>query len=202
MRGSGEAKRARAAFIDKALASPKARSQGEAVFAAADRQARHLNGQEARAVELGLLDPAAARRSKLITWRSSSRREARDGGGARQARGGGVQFERAARAHVDSLPKGSPARAAALQDLKDLRDHRVAVSGRDPRGVLAHERAKLAHGEADRRARAAEADVARLERAKQRLSGRQQVQRGGRPGGAWSWPAACRRAAARGAGAR
>jgi hypothetical protein len=181
--GELHANEQRAAILERALASEKVMASGEKLYARAAEQAGHLNAAEREAIRLGLIDARAARRSKLVVW-------AIDHMDARHVTVEEHQkleqsarvIEQEKRTVADQLPAGSKERARAVKEWRQARATRIKVSGRDPKGVHAHEQAQSAARSAGQRAKVAEAAVARLERGRQRIIGAQQVRRGG-PGG-------------------
>lgn len=179
-RHTGEVKRAQAEAkaIRSVLANPKAMAQAEKVVQAGQTVGRLRRAQDAEELRLGLQHPRAVERARLMPYAIAHMDGRHFTVEEHQAlERSAARVEAAARAKVDGLPKG-PERAHALADWRRARQQRIEVSGRDVSGVHAHESARAAHATAQRRVKVAEARVAKLERARHRLSGRQQVQRG------------------------
>jgi hypothetical protein len=168
-RQSGEAamNEHRQALVRDVLGNPRVMKQAPKIVAHGERIGRRLNELERQALKRGVLtDEQMARRSGLIPAaiehlgaRHFSEREHK-------------ALEAAARRVEESLPEGSAARAAA-------RERRIAVSGRDPHGVKAHEAARATAEKARGEEKAARARIARLEASRQRLVGKRQAARGG-----------------------
>jgi hypothetical protein len=169
-RQSGEAamNEHRQALVRDVLASPRVMRQAPKIVAHGERIGRRLNELEQAALKRGVLtDEQMARRSGLVP-------AAIEHLGARHfTEREHAKLEAAARRVEESLPEGSAARAAA-------RERRIAVSGRDPGGVKAHEAARATAEKARGEEKAARARIARLEAARQRLIGAQSSRRGRR----------------------
>lgn len=138
---SDEVKQARdeLAALKSVRSSPRALKQVTQIVTQGQRQGRELNRLEREARRLGTLEDGA-RRAALQPYAIShmgARHVTVEEHGRMEA--AAMQRERAARAHVDAQPKGSPARAAALADWRKARRARIETSGRDPRAVHAHE---------------------------------------------------------------
>lgn len=155
-RHSGElqSNQARIALIDRAIKNhKKLEAQAPRLFAAANRGALALNAKEAEAIRLGVLDPKAARRAKLIPW-AIEHMGARHFTVDEHARleKAARETEAAALAHARTLPAG-PERQAATATWRSARADRIAVSGRHGTQVLQHEEAQAALKAARIRAR-------------------------------------------------
>lgn len=181
-RHSAEAKanRDRVALVDRVLSSPRALKQAEAVMRSAETQARRLNAGERSVREAGLLalPEDAARRAALIPaaiehlgarhfTEAEHRKLERDA----------LKVEQQARKAFREA-EGEQQRNVALRALSEARQQRIAVSGRDPRGVQQHEMAAALAAQTRAAHERATREVAQLERSRQRLLGRQEVQGG------------------------
>jgi hypothetical protein len=173
-RHSGEAlmNRRRAEVARDAAGDSRVTRQADKIVAEGERIGGKLNELERHALARGVIsDSQRARRSALIPAAIEHL------GGRYFREHEHAALERAALAHERSLPEGSAARAAA-------RDERIAVSGRDPAGVRAHEATRA---EAERLRgveKTARARVASLHNTRQRLIGAQSSRRGVRRGSA------------------
>jgi hypothetical protein len=79
------------------------------------------------------------------------------------------------------IDRARPLRKLELQrEYEAARSHRIAVSGRDPKGVVAHETARETAEKLRAREKASRVKIARLERTRQRLLGTQASRRGRR----------------------
>jgi hypothetical protein len=178
-RHTGEVKKAQAKLKALRKARDASPEQQAKVFAAADHLIALRKGQQAEEFRLRTLDPAEARRAELGPY-AVAHMDARHFTAEEHARmeKAAAGRERSARAAVDAAPAGSAERAQALADYRAAREQRIAVSGRDPRGVHRHEDLHRQTRRAEAAHERAKARVRRLERERDRLTGRQQVQRG------------------------
>lgn len=190
----------RAEVARQAANDPKILRQAERIVAEGERIGRDLNAKEARAKALGVLsDEARARRSGLIpsaiehlggrhhTVEEHGKLEREALAAEKRAEEAllGVRHDKGGapgggeRRQLGRLPTG--ARKLALQrEHAAARAHRIAVSGRDPKGVLAHEKARDTAKAARATEHNARTKIARLEAKRQRLVGTQSSRRGRR----------------------
>lgn len=162
--------------LRKAAASPKVLRQANAIFGAGLRHSQALNAATDSLVRAKALDPAAARRSRMTEYALAHmdamhftvEEHLKLEKAARET-------ERAAHATMEAAPRG-PARDAARAAWVDAHRTRLAVSGRDPAKVVAHERlqaeARVAKEKVDR----AQQEVDRLKGlSRERLGARRQA---------------------------
>jgi hypothetical protein len=171
----------RVKLADSILGDPKALAQAKRIVGAGERHGGQLVVGDVRAAELKLADAEELRRARLkIT--AVEHMGARHFTVEEHARleHDALQVEAAARDRVAAAPAGSPEKLAARAELSAAREHRIAVSGREPARVHEHETAVARARNARVRHQQAQASIARLEKSRQRLVGRQQVQRGRR----------------------
>lgn len=176
--GDLEAARNRLALVDKVLASPKAMAQAERIVAEGERHGRQLNAGDAESVAAGLIDPNAAKRAALSV-------PALEHMGARHftveehqalERDAGKAEKAAAEAYTRAKTPAERAQAAA--DLHAAREHRIAVSGREPDGVRTHEDANARLAVAQAHSKAAHAAEETQTRVVQDLVTRHKSERG------------------------
>jgi hypothetical protein len=154
-------------LVDRVLRNPKAMAQGPRIVAEAERHGRKLNAGDVASAEAKIIDPLAARRSALSVTalqHMGARHFTAEEHAALER--DAAKAERAA-ADVYVTAKTPAAKKAALDDLNAAREHRIAVSGREPEGVRKHENARARHAAARSRSKAAH-DAE--EKAKQRVS--------------------------------
>jgi len=202
-RHSAEAQmnRDRAKVAREAATDHKVTRQARQIVAEGERIGRELNAQERRALKMGVLsDSQRARRSGLIpaaiehlgARRFSEQEHAKLERTARVAeekaldalhgvRRGKGEAPGAERREIGRLPSGER-RRQLQREYDEARAHRIAVSGRDPAGVEAHEKARSTAETARSTERSARAKIARLEKSRQRLVGAQSSRRGRRQG--------------------
>jgi hypothetical protein len=178
-RHTGEVKKARKELAVLHRARDASPEQQTRVFAAADHLVALRRAQDVEEVRLGTLNPEQARRAALGPYAVShmgarhfsvEEHAAMESAARRQ--------ERVARAKVDAAPAGSADRARALGEYRVAREHRIAVSGREPGGVRRHEDLQRQATRAEAVHERARTRVRKLENERNRLTGRQQVQRG------------------------
>jgi hypothetical protein len=176
--GDYEAAKNRLRLVDKVLSNPKAMAQGPRIIAEAERHGANLNAGDAANAAAKIIDPLAARRSALSVPAlehmgarhfSVEEHQALEAD-ARKAEQAATEAYHAAKSPAD--------RQAALAALDVAREHRIAVSGREPTGVRAHENAKTAHVVAKQRAKAAHDAEAAAQRRVQALAAQHKVERG------------------------
>ena len=167
----------RVELADSILESPKRMAQAERIVAAGEKAGERLVAGDARKAELRLADSEELRRARLkvaavehmgarhytVEQHAALERDA-------------LAAERAARERADKLPAG-PEKMAARAELAEARARRIAVSGRDPYLVNAHEDAVAFERNARREHQAAQAEVARLQNRRQRILGKQSSRR-------------------------
>lgn len=166
------------AQVEKVLADPKVLAKAEEIVREGERHGRMLREGDRQKLAAGVSEERQLNRAALsvvalehMGARHFTVRE------HRQLERQALAEENAARARVQAA--GSTAeRDAALAELREARERRIAVSGRDPRGVVAHERAQAAAANASRRVVELGGELRRLRERRARVAGRQEVQRG------------------------
>lgn len=168
----------RLGLVEKVLTSPKALSQAKRIVDAGIEHAKRLNEREREAIRLGLLDERQATRRRLFPV-AMSHGDARHFTVEEHARleRTALQREQGIRQALEDA--ATPAERARLRgELRQAREDRIAVSGREPARVHAHETARARAAAARRRERQAAAEIARLQQQRARMVGGQAVRRG------------------------
>lgn len=176
--GELEAAQARLKLVEHILASPKAMAQAHKIVSEGERLGLHLNEGDAASVEAKIIDPKQARRAALSVTALEHL------GGRHFTVEEHKALESAAldteRAAGEKLAKAkTPAeRTAALGEVNAAREHRIAVSGREPEGVRKHEAVVVAHETLKARARTAHEMEAKAEQRVRDLATRHRSERG------------------------
>jgi hypothetical protein len=180
--GEADAARHKIALLEDALTDPKVLRQKDRIVAEGVRQGAAAFERERRAQGAVMFRrPREALDRARMTPVLVSHLKGRHHTEAEHA-----QLEAEARRHETAAAEKlkaatSPAeRVDAARELLHAREERIAVSGRDPERVVAHEDAKRTAGEARSAHQAAQAKVARLHAKRQRLIGAQSSRRGTR----------------------
>jgi hypothetical protein len=171
----------RVSVIDRALREPLRLEQNATkIFEQARVNAKHLDAGDQELIRLGALDAESAARAKLI-YPAIEHLGARHVSVEEHARleRHALRAERSARRAVKQA-KTPADKAAASALLKDARDHRLAVSGRDPAKVVAHESARERHAVARTEVADAQRAVEKATKARSRVVGAQASRRGRR----------------------
>jgi hypothetical protein len=171
----------RVKLADSILGDPKALAQAKRIVAAGERHGGQLVAGDVRAAELKLADAEELRRARLkvTAVEHLGARHFTVEEHARLERNA-LQVEAVARDRVAAAPAGSPEKLAARAEFSAAREHRIAVSGREPARVHEHETAVARARNARVRHQQAQASIARLARSRQRLVGAQASRRGRR----------------------
>jgi hypothetical protein len=180
--GEADAARAKIGLLEDALTDPKILRQKDRIVAEGVRQGAAAFERERRAQGAAMFRrPRSALDRARMTPVLVSHLKGRHHTEAEHA-----ALEQDARRHETAAEEKlkaatTPAdRVDAARELLHAREERIAVSGREPGRVVAHEDAKRQAGEARAVHQAAQAKVARLHAKRQRLIGAQSSRRGSR----------------------
>lgn len=176
--GGLEAARANLAQLDRILGNPKLRARARDIVAEGERHGGRLNTADAANQESGILNAAAAKRSRLTVpaiEHMGARHFTVEEHQAleRQA----AQVEKAAQERYRQA-KTPAARQAALADVAAARGRRIAVSGREPDGVRQHEAAQVGKRAADQKLASAQKTEDGAMRRVQALAAQHRSERG------------------------
>lgn len=127
--------------LREAAADPKVLAQADGIVEVGLEFARRLNRGDAELIGRQVIDPRQAERSRLSEY-ALAQMDAKHFTVEehRALENAARKKERGLLAVARSMDEG-PAKQAALVEYRKALQERIAVSGRDPRGVIAHERA-------------------------------------------------------------